>query len=618
MAKKIEDVYKKLTQREHVLLRKNMYCGDPNTQEIDMYTVDDINNIENLKIIKKKIKYNAAFIKLFDEVISNASDAAIRYKNVTYIKTWVKDNTIIIENDCPKGGIPIQIHPKEKIYIPEMIFSHFLTGENYDDTDDKTLSGQNGLGIKLVNVLSKYFKIDLADGKKSYLQEFSNNLSEIKKPIIKSSKKNYVSVTFQPDFKQFTGIDKIDNDSISLFLKRIVDLAAYNPKIKFYFNDQLIKIKSIKDWMKIHLIDEESEILIDESDKNWTYGVVKSPSEQFEQISIASSVSTYRGGTHVNYISLNLSKLIADSFSKKIKANWVDVKNKIMLFLICKIPLPTFDSQTKESLTNNISKELLNGFVISDSLIKKIMKSEIVQSILEEIELKELRELNRIQKNLQTVKVESLIDAKGKNRGECVLGIFEGLSALSAVRKSRDTNIFGAFPIRGKFLNVSELSPNIVIKNEEVKNLISAIGIQLGNKVNIENLRYGKIYIYTDSDFDGDAIAALLINFFYKYWPELFEQGRIYKVSTPLLLAIRGKETKYFYTLEDYDKWATTVNVNQWLIEYKKGLGSLSSESYSVIINDPNLIQLTPDKLANMNLDIWFGKDSNKRKEKLI
>jgi DNA topoisomerase-2 len=495
------DKYKKLSQREHVLLRKNMYCGDPNTQEINMYVVDDVNNLNDIKIIKKKVKYNPAFIKLFDEVISNASDASIRYGNVTYIKTSIdlEKNMIIVENDCEGGGIPIEIHPTEKCYIGEMIFSHFLTGENYVDDDEKTLSGQNGLGIKLVNVLSSYFKIDLADGKKSYKQEFLNNLSETKKPKISESSNHYVKVSYIPDFNHFEGIDKIDDDIISIILKRIIDLSVYNPNVKFYFNGKLIKIKTIKDWMKLHL-DEKTEIYIDDSNDNWIYGVAKSPSEEFEQLSIASSVSTYRGGTHVNYLSLNLSKSIADSFSKKIKANWVDVKNKMMLFLIAKIPNPRFDSQTKECLTNTITKDVLNGFEIKDSLVKKIMKSEIVESILYALELKEKDELRRLQKSQQKMKVEKLVDANSKDRSKCQIFIYEGDSAASNSRLYRDPQTQGFYLLKGKVANVTKMTQKDILNNKEIVGLMNSIGLELNKKLNFEDLRYSEILICCDAD----------------------------------------------------------------------------------------------------------------------
>lgn len=613
------DKYKKLTQREHVLLRKNMYCGDPNNQSGDYYVVDDINELTDIKIKYKKIEYNSAFLKLFDEVISNASDASIRYNNVSYIKVWIdqKEGSICVENDCI-GGIPVEIHPTEKMYIGEMIFSEFLTGENYDDNEQKILAGQNGLGIKLVNVLSSYFKVEHADGKKSFKQEYFENLSKKSKPVIKESNKNFVRITYKPDFNHFNGIDYITDDMISIMLKRIVDLSVYNPKVKFYYNDKQIKIKSIKDWMKLHL-DEDTELYVDDSNENWIYGVAKSPLEVFTATSIASSVSTYRSGTHVNYLSLNLSKAIADSFSKKIKANWVDVKNKMMLFLIAKIPNPTFDSQTKECLTNQITKEVLNGFEINPNFVKKLMKSEIVQSILDAIEQKEKEELKRLQKNQQKMKVKKLIDANGKDRSQCRLFIFEGESAGDSARIHRNPSIDAVFKLKGKFMNTSKVSDKKMLQDEkgeptEAANLINSLGLELNKKPDRENLRFGEILIATDMDCDGDSISGLLFNFFSR-WKEIFEWNMVYRVITPLLVIKKAKVKKFFYTQEEWEKYQEKNSISGWEILYKKGLGSLEDDEYQEMIQNPRKVKILWDDTAQKLLECWFSDNVELRKE---
>jgi DNA topoisomerase-2 len=612
------DKYKKLTQREHVLLRKNMYCGDSTTQEVEMYVVDNINELNDIKLKKKKVKYNPAFLKIFDEAISNASDASIRYGNVTYIKTWVDKatNTITIENDCIGGGIPIELHPTEKCYVPEMLFSSFLTGENYNDGDKRVLSGQNGLGIKLLSVLSNKCVIDLADGKKSYKQEFTDNLLNIGKPKIKDSNKFYVRLSYQPDFNQFDGIDNIDDDIISLIIKRIVDLSVYSQNVKFYFNDKHVKVKSFKDWMKLHL-DDTTQMYIDDSNDKWIYGVAKSPTEMFEQVSICSSVSTYRAGTHVNYISLNLSKAVADSFSKKIKANWVDVKNKMMLFVIAKIPNPTFDSQTKECLTNLINKEVLNNFSISDNFVKKIMKSEIVESILRALELKEKDELKRLQKSQQKMKVEKLVDANSKDRSKCQIFIYEGDSAASNSRLYRDPQNQGFYLLKGKFANVSKMTQKEILNTKEVVGLMNSIGLELNTKLNFEELRYNEILICCDMDFDGDSITGLLINFFASQWKELFERGMVYRVMTPLNIISKGKDIKYFYTNEDWIEYQNKNSIKGWEVTFCKGLGSLNGEAYKDMMENPRKIRLNWDDTSKEMLNAWFGDDVNLRKNML-
>ncbi len=196
-------------------------------------------------------------------------------------------------------------------------------------------------------------------------------------------------------------------------------------------------------------------------------------------------------------------------------------------------------------------------------------------------------------------------------------GIISHNSALSAVRKFRDSQKFGAFPLKGKFINVSELTNAKVIKNEEVLGLMGAVGLKLGEVP--AGLRYGKLYIYTDADPDGNAIAGALIHFFAKYWPELFEQEKIYKVMTPLVVTKKGTAINYFYTQDEYDKWEHSIkDVKSWNVEYKKGLASLEDYEYEEILKNPKVIKITKDGEYQSTLSAWFAGESDERKEKIL
>jgi DNA gyrase/topoisomerase IV subunit B len=157
-------------------------------------------------------------------------------------------------------------------------------------------------------------------------------------------------------------------------------------------------------------------------------------------------------------------------------------------------------------------------------------------------------------------------------------------------------------------------------QNNEVVNLMGALGLKLGQKVIPGTLRYGKILIFTDADCDGSSIAALLINFLYKYWPELFESPMVFKAETPIVVSKNNKTKKKisFYTSEDYTKWLESVNTREWEIEYKKGLAALMDDEYSEIINNPRLTQITTDDLSKEYLNIWFGKESELRKVEML
>lgn len=610
--------YKKLDPISHILLRPETYIGNVNTEEKELYVVSDI-NLNEIKVIKKKINYNPAFIKLFDEILVNASDQSIRTGTVKVIKINIDDEKIEIENDGK--SIPIEIDPIEKVYNPELIFGHLHTGENFDDTEERVVGGRNGLGSKLVSVFSTKFIIDCCDEKKKYKQIIKNNMREITKPTIKDSNdKSYTSITYYPELSRFK-FDKIDDDSKSLMIKRCLDIAVYNPKIRVIVNGKTLPIKSVKDYIKMHLSDD-TELFYEKLENGWEVGIAKSPSEQFEQVSIVNGINTYRGGTHVSYISNQLSKDIADSFSKKIKASWMDVKNKMFLFLISQIPNPEFDTQTKENLTKYISKEIHKGCQVSQNIIKKIMKSEIVESILYALELKEKEELRKLQKSQQKAKIEKLVDANSKDRSKCQLFIFEGDSAGDATRKFRDPQTQAIFKLKGKFVNSSKTTDKQLLVNPkdgkptEAANLINALGLELNRKVNIDDLRFDEILLCCDMDTDGDSIVGLLLNFFSK-WKELFDMGLIYRVITPLLVIKKGKDKKYFYTIDEWEDFQKKSSLSGWNIEYKKGLGALEDDEYQDMIQNPRKVKIVWDEECKKYLECWFGEDAELRKKQL-
>ena len=199
-------------------------------------------------------------------------------------------------------------------------------------------------------------------------------------------------------------------------------------------------------------------------------------------------------------------------------------------------------------------------------------------------------------------------------------GLISHNSASSAFRKYRDTNTQGAFSLRGKFLNVAEITNQKLVSNAEVINLMGAMGLKLGHKVIPGTLRYGRILFYCDQDFDGYSIVGLLINFLYKFWPEIFEQNMIYKVETPIVVSmnLRSKKKISFYTQQEYNDWIKSVVPKDWEIKYKKGLAALVDDEYKDIIHTPKLTKITCDDISKDSLNTWFGKESEPRKVEIL
>jgi DNA topoisomerase-2 len=571
-------------------------------------------------MLQKEVTIIPSFIKIFDEVITNAVDEHQRNNSLNRIDVTIdREKNIISVRD--NGGIPVEIHKEHGQYVPEVIFGNLMSGSNYDDTDERTVAGLNGLGSKLTNVFSKEFIVSSCDGKNHFTQTFSDNMRSRTQPIIKKSKANHTQITYKPDLSQF-GIEEIDEDHYKMMEKRVYDLAGCNSGIKFHFNGKLLNFSTFEDYIKLYVDEYFFET---KKDKTWSIAVALSENG-FQQVSFSNSIETYDGGTHVDYIMSQIISQMREFFLKKHK---VDIKpselrNHMTLFLNSTVINPSFSSQTKEKLITEV-KEFGYTYEVTPKFIQQILKSEIVNSILDWIQQKKNAEDSKLQRDLNKklgkIKVEKLIDAKGKDRWKCSIGLFEGDSAISAFRKYRTPETMGAFALKGKFVNVSEMTNQKLVLNEEVVNLMAAVGLKLGQKVDLRDLRYGRILFYVDADVDGNSIASLLLNFFHKYWPDMFDRRMIYKVETPIVVAIpkvKSKKKILFYTQTEYNDFVSKNDLKQFDIKYKKGLAALVDDEYQDIINSPRMTLITKDEVSDKSLDIWFGKNSDLRKTELL
>lgn len=229
-------------------------------------------------------------------------------------------------------------------------------------------------------------------------------------------------------------------------------------------------------------------------------------------------------------------------------------------------------------------------------------------------------ELIDIEDIIQTNEYKNTIDISVDEDQSFVLssGVVSHNSAVSAFRKFRDPMTQAAFPLRGKFLNVAGVPATKILANKEVQSILNAVGLRMGEEA--KNLRYGKILIYSDADPDGDSIAGLLINFFGRFWPELFEKKIICRVMTPLVVATNKKARLSFYTNAEFVQWESSLGskTKEWNISYKKGLAALEDEDYSEIIKNPRLFALSQGTNLKKSLEDWFGDDATPRKMKIM
>lgn len=638
--KTIEQTYQKLSQREHVLERPGMYIGSVRKQTEEMWVAKHTEN-GSFKMEKEMIHYTPGFLKIFDEVLTNATDHSFRDNTVNSIKVDYDKNTGEISIWNNGSGIPIQLHKEHGIYVPELIFGHLLSGSNYDDSTTRIGAGTNGLGSKLSCIYSKKFVVETVDSdeKKKFVQEYTDNMSNRTKPKITSnSGKSYTKITFIPDYSRFE-MNGLEDDTILLIQKRVLDcIACTNSNVQISLNGERLRGKGLIDYIK-YFFDEEKVITESHTERIrnrngeiteyiWEYAIV--PNSSFDQVSFVNGNATTQGGKHVDYILyqiLNKYKRILEEKKKlkELKPNFI--KDKMFLFLRATVANPAFNSQTKEHLTTP-SKDFGVRVDISDKFIDRLYKSSITDEIVQFCKLKETADLSKQDGKKRTkIFIPKLEDAQwaGTARSnECTLILTEGDSAKTFAMWGRSvvgTERYGIFPLRGKVLNIRDATVQQLMNNEEINNIKQILGLKQAKEYeNTNELRYGKVMVLTDADVDGAHIKSLLVNMFHYWWPNLLKLNFIQTLRTPIIKAIRGKTVVEFFTEQDYLKWKESTNsTGNYNIKYFKGLGTSQKDDAKDTFKRMDELKINyfyKDCNCDESILLAFEKDKNVTKSK--
>jgi DNA gyrase/topoisomerase IV subunit B len=310
-------------------------------------------------------------------------------------------------------------------------------------------------------------------------------MRERSKPSIKDHAKNGTKITFKPDYEFFKLPGLTEGNRLKM-IKKVVDAAACNTNIKFYINSERVMVKQFDDYVALYA----DEFVTDETE-DWKVAI--STSDGFEQISFVNSVETFQGGTHVDYVMNQITQRLREHIKKKHKIDVKpsDIKGHMRVYISANVNRPKFSSQTKENMISPVS-EYKTSWEAPDKMITKIVKSSIIQNILDWAEAKqrqeELRELRRLNKETDKTdprRVEKFSDAlEKKDRTKCILVLSEGDSASKSIQAARGKNPYiGSFPMKGKILNVREREMKRVLENEEIKKILTIIGLKLGEPV---------------------------------------------------------------------------------------------------------------------------------------
>lgn len=626
----------KLDHRTHILKLPDTYIGsvEKTTEEAWVF------NVESSKIQKKLTNFIPGEYKIFDEIIVNAFDQYVRtnqpgvsvehpVKNI-----WINVNPdtgeIQVKNDGV--GIKVEMHEKEKVWIPELIFGHLLTSSNYDKNKIKHVGGKNGYGAKLANIYSTSFYLETVDtvNQKKYKQEWKDNMSVKGKPsITKNTSKPYTLIRYTPDYKRF-GIENIEPSMFEIMYRRAYDLAACTDnKVGVYFNGQKLACKTFENYVDLYLDGDKSARVYERVNDRWEVVVGVNPFQQFEQVSFVNGIFTNKGGKHVDYIQNQITKKLAEWITKKKKINVTSayIRDNIVIFVNTLIDNPSFNSQTKECLTTAREK-FGSKCDISDKFITALSKTGVVEKVIELASLKENKQLkkndgkksNRV-KDLPKLEDANYAGHKSKAR-ECTLILTEGDSAKATAMAGLAVvgrDYYGVFPLKGKPPNVKDASNLKKLNdNSELNSIKKAMGLQADKEYsNVDELRYGKIIILSDQDEDGTHIKGLVFNMFHSLWPSLYKlDGFLNSMLTPVIKAKKASQKLQFYSVKDYEKWKESSSGN-WHIKYYKGLGTSTPQEARDYFKELKIVNYgTNADKDELSINLAFGKEKNSAEQR--
>lgn len=602
-----------LTARQHVRERIGMYMGSSSKEDIERFVMGEW----------KTSYYVPALSKMVDEILDNAIDEAIRtnFKFANKIDVSVK-NGVVVVTDNGRGIPQDEIFDEasgDKILRPVAAWTRVNAGTSFDD--ERVTIGTNGVGSAATNFLSsKFVGKTWCKGKRVEVRCKDGGDSidvQVKTGIDGSG----TEVSFVPDYSLFEVEDLDALDTIALVEDRMLNLQMAFPEIAFSFNKRRIKVNDLKKYAKL-FVGEEGEFIIEKTE-NLSFFYASSE-DGFRSNSFVNGVNTRQGGTYVDFLTNGVLDELGTMIKRKHKIEVAKstIKNGLTFVMFARnFTNPKFDSQTKERLTNpmsNVREHTIEaGIKDAASIARKILNTpSIIDPIVEAQLAKKIaadrRAATLAQKKLRKVKVAKHISA---NRDDATLKIVEGDSAMGFLLKVRDPNKVGAYPLRGVIMNTWDMKPADVLKNKELSELVSVLGLDITNPNSIDDMTYKHIAILTDADHDGIGhISPLLIAFFYKFWPRLLLEKKVKITRTPIMISTKAKSVKWFYAYEEASEFKS--NQSGWKHRYIKGLGSLQEDEYSTIINQPVYDTVTVDDAKTF--EMMFGKESQLRKDYMM
>ena len=537
----------------------------------DASSIDVLEGLEPVRLRPSMYIGNvdvAGLHHLVYEIVDNSIDEAMAgYCSHIHVVIH-NDNSVSVEDNG--RGIPVGIHKTEGVPAVEVVLTKLHAGGKFDNDSYKVSGGLHGVGVSVVNALSSFLEVEIYAEGTTYHQTYEKGIKTSELKVIGETEKKGTRIHFFPD----SGIFTTDNFSFDILSRRLRELAFLNKGVKISLQDNRSDkrkeflyeggLRSFVEYLnKRHSVIHDSIFFEGEKNDVQIEAAIQYNDTFKENIlSFANNINTQEGGFHLIGFKTALTRSINQyaangSLPKNMQAkiNGEDIREGLTAIVSVRIKEPQFEGQTKTKLGNSEVKGLVESLVNeklgifleeNPAVAKKIM-AKAVDAARARDAAKRARDMARKQGALMDSTLPGkLAECQSSEPAERELFLVEGDSAGGSAKQARDRKFQAILPLRGKILNVEKARFDKILRSEEIKNIITALGTGVGKEeYNIENIRYHKIIIMTDADVDGSHIRTLLLTFFYRQMNDIIEKGYLYIAQPPLFKVGKGKNTIY-------------------------------------------------------------------------